>query len=91
MRLTRRALTRTDIFDAAPGFVLVESYPDERPYPGAAARLGDRTIVIIRSVPVLECRSCTEYLVADDDMQRIEKMLDRGATDAELAVIQFAA
>src|SRR5262249_48441038 len=33
MRLVRRALTRTDVFGAAPGFVLVESYPDDKYLP----------------------------------------------------------
>lgn len=33
MRLARRALTRTDVFGAAPGFVLVESYPDDKYLP----------------------------------------------------------
>ncbi len=54
-------------------------------------KVGDRAIVIIRSVPVLECRSCTVYLVPDDAMERIESMLERAAEDAELAVVRFAA
>lgn len=54
-------------------------------------KLGDTTIIVIRSVPVLECRGCTEYLVRDADMQRIEQILERRAMDEQLAVIQFAA
>jgi len=82
----RRLEDKENVMKCTRCGALMEARKTDLPF-----KLGDRAIVIIRSVPVLECRSCTEYLVADDDMQRIEKMLERGAADAELAVIQFAA
>ena len=82
----RRLEDKEKIMKCTQCGALMEARKTDLPF-----KLGDRAIVIIRSVPVLECRSCTEYLVADDDMQRIEKMLEHGAADAELAVIQFAA
>jgi YgiT-type zinc finger domain-containing protein len=54
-------------------------------------KLGDTTIVVIRAVPVLECRNCTEYLLRDEDMQKVEEILERRAATAELEVIHFAA
>jgi YgiT-type zinc finger domain-containing protein len=54
-------------------------------------KLGDTMIVVIRAVPVLECGNCTEYLIGDAEMQRIEELLERRATAAELEVVHFAA
>lgn len=54
-------------------------------------KVSDTIIIVIRAVPVIECRSCTEYLIRDNDMQRIEEILRRTTSEAELAVIQFAA
>lgn len=54
-------------------------------------KVGDTTIVVIRAVPVLECRACTEYLIRDEDMARVEEILVRRSAAAELEVIHFAA
>jgi YgiT-type zinc finger domain-containing protein len=54
-------------------------------------KLGDTTIVVIRAVPVIECRNCTEYLLRDEDMQKVEEILEKRAASAELAVVLFAA
>jgi len=54
-------------------------------------KLGDTTIVVIRAVPVIECQNCTEYLLRDEDMQKVEEILEKRAADAELEVVLFAA
>jgi YgiT-type zinc finger domain-containing protein len=54
-------------------------------------KLGDTSIVVIRAVPVLECRNCTEYVIGDEDMQKVEEILERRAAAAELEVVHFAA
>lgn len=54
-------------------------------------KTGDRTIVIIKSVPVLQCDGCADYLIEDAVMQRIDEILAQVTGDAELEVIPFAA
>ena len=49
------------------------------------------TIVIMKGVPVLQCRNCTEYLIEDASFARVEEVLGRAALEAELEVVQFAA
>jgi len=48
-------------------------------------------IVILKEVPVLQCESCTEYLLEDNVLQRVEKILVNVDTAAELEIIKFAA
>jgi YgiT-type zinc finger domain-containing protein len=48
-------------------------------------------IVILKEVPVLQCESCTEYLLEDNVLQRVEKILVTVDPAAELEIIKFAA
>ncbi|MEX0702027.1 MAG: YgiT-type zinc finger protein [Planctomycetales bacterium] len=54
-------------------------------------KLSDRTIVVIRDLPVLQCRSCPEYLFEDAVMSRVAEILERTGDEAELEVVKFAA
>ena len=54
-------------------------------------KVSTTTIVVVRNVPVLQCRSCTEYLLEDEPFARIEGLLRNVAPGAELEVIQYAA
>ncbi len=54
-------------------------------------KVSDRTIVILKELPVLQCENCGEYLVEDSVMKRVEDMLNRVDTAAELEVIRYAA
>ena len=54
-------------------------------------KLGATEIVVIRGVPVLECESCTEHLIKDAEMERIEALLERRSPAAEIEVVRFAA
>ena len=54
-------------------------------------KLATTTIVIVKNVPVLQCRNCTEYLVEDGPFARVEDLLQKVAPEAELEVIQYAA
>lgn len=51
----------------------------------------DRSIVVIKSLPVLLCDNCTEYSLEDSVMAVVEAILDAADEAAELSVIKFAA
>lgn len=54
-------------------------------------KVSDRTIVVLKHLPVAQCDSCSEYLIADEVFARVEELLAKANTSAELEVIQFAA
>ena len=43
-------------------------------------KVSDRTIVILKRLPVAQCDRCSEYLIADDVFVRVEELLVRGRT-----------
>jgi YgiT-type zinc finger domain-containing protein len=49
------------------------------------------TIIILKSVPVLQCVSCSEYLLEDTVMERVDQILEKANVSAELEVIRYAA
>jgi hypothetical protein len=49
------------------------------------------TIVILKGLPVLQCDNCSEYLLEDLVMSRVEEILQRADTAAELEIIRYAA
>ncbi len=54
-------------------------------------KLSDRSIVVIKELPVLLCQNCTEYALEDRVMAAVDQILD-GADDAsELRVVKYAA
>ena len=54
-------------------------------------KLSDRKIVIIKNLPVLQCERCSEYLIDDPILERVEEILARSTNDAELEIFSFAA
>jgi YgiT-type zinc finger domain-containing protein len=54
-------------------------------------KLGDKAIVILKDLPVLQCESCTEYLLHDRTMKKVDEMLGRVGSEAELEIIRYAA
>ena len=54
-------------------------------------KLNEKTIVIFKELPVLQCQSCVEYLIEDPVMRRIEELLSAVNQTVELEIIQFAA
>jgi len=54
-------------------------------------KVRDKTIVILKDLPVLQCDNCSEYLLEDAVMGRVEQMLDRVNAAAEIEVIRYAA
>lgn len=54
-------------------------------------KVTESTIVILKNLPVLQCDNCTEYLLEDPVMERVEQILEKVNTSAELEVISYAA
>ena len=53
-------------------------------------KVRDRTIVIIKGVPVRQCVRCSEYLLEDAVMVQVDSILAHVNATAELEVIEFA-
>jgi YgiT-type zinc finger domain-containing protein len=51
----------------------------------------ETTIVILKGLPVSQCENCSEYLLDDSVLQRVEKLLERVDTSAELEILRYAA
>jgi len=51
----------------------------------------DQAIVILKGLPVFQCENCTEYLIEDAVLRRIDEILTTVAGAAELEVIRYAA
>ena len=54
-------------------------------------KLAQQHIVIIKQLPVLQCACCREYLIDDAVMARIDALLARADSSAELEVFRYAA
>jgi YgiT-type zinc finger domain-containing protein len=64
----------------------MKSYATNLPF-----KVNETTIVILKDLPVIQCNNCEEYLLEDQVMQRVEKILEKVDTSAELEVIRYAA
>jgi YgiT-type zinc finger domain-containing protein len=53
-------------------------------------KVGDFSIVILRSLPVLQCRQCGETELEQATMSRVDQVLAAVDTSAELEVIRYA-
>ena len=54
-------------------------------------KVSERTIVILKDLPVEQCESCSEYLLVDNVFARVEMLLSGVDASAELEIIPFAA
>ena len=54
-------------------------------------KVGERTIVILKDLPVSLCEACSEYLIADAVFARVETLLSKVDASVELEIIPFAA
>jgi YgiT-type zinc finger domain-containing protein len=53
-------------------------------------KLDRERIVIIKSLPVLQCRNCSEYLIEDAVMEKLDDILSNIDKTAELEVLSYA-
>jgi len=54
-------------------------------------KVTDRTIVILKSLPIAQCQRCSEYLIEDSVLAKVEELLSKVDTSVELEIIPFAA
>ena len=54
-------------------------------------KVTERTIVILKQLPVAQCERCIEYSIEDPVFARVEELLSKANTSAELEIIPFAA
>jgi len=54
-------------------------------------KVSDRAIVIFKSLPVLQCAKCPEYLLEDVVLRRVDELLARLDGETELEIIRYAA
>ncbi len=54
-------------------------------------KVDESSIVIIRDLPVLQCRNCSEYVIEDAVMERIDAILSRVDAVAEIEVLRYVA
>lgn len=54
-------------------------------------KTSEQTIVILRSLPVLQCENCAQYLIEDAVLSHVDEILATIDGAAELQVIRYAA
>jgi YgiT-type zinc finger domain-containing protein len=54
-------------------------------------KVSEITIVILKDLPAFQCERCSEYLLEDAVMDRVDELLGRVDSAAELEVIKYAA
>ncbi len=54
-------------------------------------KVTERTIVILKHLPVAQCVRCSEYEIEDIVFAKVEELLSRVDTSVELEIIPFAA
>ena len=54
-------------------------------------KIGDTSIVILRALPVLQCRQCGDTELEQSTMDRVDQLLAAVDGSAELEVIRYAA
>jgi YgiT-type zinc finger domain-containing protein len=54
-------------------------------------KIGDTSIVIVRALPVLQCRQCGETELDNMAMARVDRLLAAVDRSAELEVVRYAA
>ena len=54
-------------------------------------KIGDSSILVLKALPVLQCRQCGEIEMEDNTMRRVDQVLAGVDTSSELEVVRFAA
>ena len=49
------------------------------------------SIVILKKLPVLQCGNCSQFLIEDSTMERIDEIMNRMDQSAELEILPYAA
>ncbi|MBW1960003.1 MAG: YgiT-type zinc finger protein [Deltaproteobacteria bacterium] len=54
-------------------------------------KVNQSTIIILKDLPVYQCEGCTEYLIEDSVLKRVDEILEKADVEAELEIIRYAA
>ena len=54
-------------------------------------KVRETSIVILKNLPVVQCENCPEYLIEDGVLRRIDEILARVDSGAEVEIIRYAA
>ena len=54
-------------------------------------KVNDTTIVIMKELPVIQCDGCSEYLLDDPVLERVDGIIEKMDVAAELEIIRYAA
>lgn len=54
-------------------------------------KVSNNSIIIIKRLPILQCKNCNEYLIEDMVMERVDNILYRADSSAELEILSYAA
>ena len=54
-------------------------------------KVKEKTMIIVKDLPVLQCKNCNAYSLEDAVMEQVDKILEGADTAAELEVIRYAA
>ncbi len=54
-------------------------------------KVSDTSIVILKKLPVLQCKNCQEFLIEDPVMKQVDDILNKTNANAELKVVYYAA
>lgn len=54
-------------------------------------KLSDSATIIIKQVPVLQCSNCREYLMEDEVMAAVDRVIAGSDHRAEVEIVQYAA
>ncbi len=53
-------------------------------------KISHRSIIIIKKLPVLQCQNCNEYLIEDQIMEKVDNVLSKIDSTAELEIFRYA-
>ena len=53
-------------------------------------KVNDTTIVIMKDLPVIQCDGCSEYLLDDPVLKRVDGIIEKMDAAAELEIIRYA-
>lgn len=53
-------------------------------------KLNNICIVIIKGLPVLQCEKCNEFVIEDEIMEKVDTILNKIDTSAELEILSYA-
>jgi YgiT-type zinc finger domain-containing protein len=54
-------------------------------------KVRETSIVILKSLPIFQCKNCPEYLIEDEVLNRVDQILAGVPTGTEVETIRYAA